>query len=198
VSGKLLLGKPFIKTMTWAKGIGADGRPVMLPGQEPSAQGTKVCPSQDGATNWFSPSFHPGTGLFYVQAMEKCSMYFKREDTWQAGRAFLGGTMRNPQGDKPQKFLRAIDLQTGEVKWEVPQQGFGFSWGGILTTAGGLAIYGEDSGSLVAADVTSGKALWSFAANSSWKASPMTYSFDGKQFVAMAGGSTILAFGLVD
>ena len=57
--GKLLLAKPFVKILTWASGIGADGRPIMFPNQEPSEAGTKVCPSQDGATNWFSPSLIP-------------------------------------------------------------------------------------------------------------------------------------------
>ena len=64
VDGKLLLAKQFIKELTWAKEIGTDGRPVYLPGQEPSEAGTRVCPSQDGATNWYSPSFDPATGLF--------------------------------------------------------------------------------------------------------------------------------------
>ena len=73
--GKLLLAKPFVRNLTWASGIGADGRPVRLPNQDPSPAGTKVCPSQDGATNWFSPSFNPATGLYYVQTFEKCSIY---------------------------------------------------------------------------------------------------------------------------
>src|SRR6185436_11993161 len=59
--GKLLLAKPFVRNLTWASGIGADGRPIKNPNQEPTPQGTKVCPSQDGATNWFSPSYNPTT-----------------------------------------------------------------------------------------------------------------------------------------
>src|SRR5207302_6272835 len=71
--GELLLVKPFVKNLTWASGIGPDRRPILLPNQEPTAAGRKVCPSQDGATNWFSPSFNPATGLYYVQTFEKCS-----------------------------------------------------------------------------------------------------------------------------
>jgi alcohol dehydrogenase (cytochrome c) len=73
--GKLLLAKQFIKELTWASGIGADGRPVRIQNQEPSPQGTRVCPSQDGATNWYSPSYNPATGLFYVKTNEKCCSY---------------------------------------------------------------------------------------------------------------------------
>ena len=78
-NGKLLLAKAFVRNLTWASGIGADGRPIKLPNQDPTPAGTKVCPSQDGATNWFSPSFNPATGLYYVQTFEKCSIYTKSE-----------------------------------------------------------------------------------------------------------------------
>ena len=198
VDGKLLLAKQFVKKLTWAKSVGADGRPLMNPSMEPSAQGANVCPSQDGATNWFSPSFNPSTGLFYVQTLEKCSVYFKRNEEWVAGHSFLGGAMRSPRDDKPQKILRALDIQTGDVKWEFPEIGFGFSWGGTLTTAGGIVLFGEDSGALVAADAKTGKTLWSYQTNALWKASPMTYMFDGKQYMVMAAGSDILAFALLD
>jgi alcohol dehydrogenase (cytochrome c) len=59
-------------------------------------------------------------------------------------------------------------------------------------------IFGEDSGALVAADAASGRVLWSFQTSQLWKASPMTYGVDGKQYVAVASGSNIIAFGLVD
>jgi alcohol dehydrogenase (cytochrome c) len=195
--GTLLLAKQFIKTVTWASGIGPDGRPVKLPGQEPSPAGTKVCPSQDGATNWFSPSFNPATGLYYVQTFEKCSIYTKRDQgPWEPGKTYLGGSQRILSDPVPQRILRAIDIRTGAIKWELPQPGPGSSWGGTLTTASGLVIFGEEGGALMAADAVTGKPLWTFQTNHSWKASPMTYVFDGKQYVAVAAGSNIIAFGI--
>ena len=195
--GKLLLAKPFVRRLTWASGVGADGRPVKLPHQEPSAAGTKVCPSQDGATNWFSPSFNPATGLYYVQTFEKCSVYTKADPgEWQGGREYLGGSQHRPPGETPEKILKAIDVGTGQVKWELAQPGPAESWGGTLTTATGLVIFGEEGGALMAADAVSGKPLWSFPTNQVWKASPMTYLFDGRQYVAIASGSNIIAFGL--
>ena len=198
--GTLLLAKQFIKTVTWASGIGADGRPVKLPNQEPSPGGTRVCPSQDGATNWFSPSFNPATGLYYVQTFEKCSIYTKRDQgPWESGKTYLGGSQRILTDDPvPQRILRAIDIRTGAIKWELPQPGPGISWGGTLTTATGLVIFGEEGGGLMAADAMTGKPLWMFQTNHTWKASPMTYVFDGKQYVAVAAGSNIIAFGLHD
>jgi alcohol dehydrogenase (cytochrome c) len=192
--GTLLLAKQFLKNVTWASGIGADGRPVKLPNQEPTAAGTRVCPSQDGATNWYSPSFNPLTGMYYFQTNEKCSIYNKRDQgEWQAGRAYLGGSQSTAPDPKPQRILKAIDYQTGATKWELPQPGPAQSWGGTLSTVTGLVIFGEESGSLVAADASTGKPLWSFQTNANWKASPMTYSFDGRQYIAVAAGSNIIA-----
>jgi alcohol dehydrogenase (cytochrome c) len=192
--GKLLLAKPFVRNLTWASGIGADGRPIRLPNQDPSPAGTKVCPSQDGATNWFSPSFNPSTGLYYVQTFEKCSIYTtSKQGDWESGKTYLGGSQKTAADPKPQRILKAIDFRTGAVKWELPQPGPAQSWGGTLSTATGLVIFGEDGGALMAADAATGKPLWSFQTNQTWKASPMTYVFDRKQYIAIAAGSTIIA-----
>ena len=94
-TGERLLSTPFVKNLTWASGIGSDGRPIRLPNQEPSPQGTKVCPSQDGATNWFSPSFNPATGLYYVQTFEKCSIYSTRPK--DRGRADARTSAKSPR-----------------------------------------------------------------------------------------------------
>lgn len=196
--GKMLLARPFVKNLTWASGIAADGRPIRNPNQEPTEAGTRVCPSQDGATNWFSPAYNPATGLFYVQTFEKCSVYTKRETgEWQAGKEYLGGTQRTAPGEKPQRVLKAIDIQSGRVSWELPQPGPATSWGGVLATATNLVIFGEEGGALMAADARTGRPLWSFPTNQLWKASPMTYLFDGTQYIGVAAGSTILAFAIV-
>jgi alcohol dehydrogenase (cytochrome c) len=195
--GRLLLAKAFVRNLTWASGIGADGRPVRLPNQEPTRGGTKVCPSQDGATNWFSPSFNPATGLYYVQTFEKCSVYTRSDQgPWKPGRSYLGGSQRTASDPAPQRILRAIDIRTGAIAWELPQRGLAQSWGGTLTTASSLVIFGDDSGALVAADAQTGRALWSFPTNQTWRASPMTYMFDGRQYIAVAAGPNILAMAI--
>jgi alcohol dehydrogenase (cytochrome c) len=197
VDGQLLLARPFVTNITWASGIGADGRPIKLPGQAPSPQGTRVCPSQDGATNWFSPSYNPSTGLYYVQTFEKCGIYTTRKQgPWEAGKTYLGGSHRRDDDPVPQRILRAIDIRTGRIAWELPQKGAAESWGGTLTTATGLVIFGEDGGGLMAADASSGKPLWLFNLNVTWKASPMTYMVDRRQFIGVAAGGNVLAFAL--
>jgi alcohol dehydrogenase (cytochrome c) len=197
-NGKLLLAQPFVKKITWAKEIGVDGRPVLNPNQAPTTAGKKTCPAVEGATNWFSTSFNPATGLYYVQTLEKCNIYVKSEDTWEAGKAYFGGTARGVPGDNPQKILRAIDIHTGKIAWELPQKGRAESWGGTLATSTGLVFFGEDSGAFMAVDAVNGKMLWNFQVNANWKASPMTYMFDNKQYFAVAAGSDIIAFALKD
>jgi alcohol dehydrogenase (cytochrome c) len=197
--GKLLLAKPFLKKITWAAGIGSDGRPIKNPNQEPTKEGTLVCPSQDGATNWFSPSFDPLTGFYYLQTFEKCSVYTKREgDAWEAGKSYLGGSQRTAQELNPVRVLKAIDIRTGAVAWELPQPGPAASWGGTLATATGLVFFGEEGGAFMAVDGRSGTPLWGFQTNNSWHASPMTYMFDGKQHIAVASGSNIISFGIIE
>jgi alcohol dehydrogenase (cytochrome c) len=197
-NGALLRAKPFVKKLTWAREIGPDGRPVLNPDQEPTPEGRRVCPAVEGATNWFSTSFSPATGLYYVQTLEKCSVYTHTPEEWRAGRSFYGGATRSASDEPAQKVLRALDVRTGEIAWELPQTGPAHSWGGTLTTAGGLVFFCEDSGALMAVDAAAGQPLWHFQTNQLWKASPMTYSFDGQQYVAVASGPNIIAFALVE
>jgi alcohol dehydrogenase (cytochrome c) len=136
--------------------------------------------------------------LYYVQTLEQCAIFTKKPVEWAAGRSFWGGATRQPLDDTPQKILRALDITTGQRVWELPQIGGGNTWGGVLSTASGLVFFGEDSGTLMAVDAVSGTPLWHFQANQTWRASPMTYMFDGKQYIAVAAGGTLLAFALAE
>jgi alcohol dehydrogenase (cytochrome c) len=196
-NGKMLLAKPFLKKLNWAEGIAADGRPILKPLPVQANGDTYVCPGFQGGTNWFSTSFNPATGLYYFNALERCNVFSKNHGEWQAGKSYMGGTARPAPGESFEKYLRAIDIQTGEVKWEVPQVTTAqTASAGAMSTAGGVVFYGENSGSFMAVDATDGKILWSFPTNQVWKASPMTYMFDNKQYVAIASGSDIVAFAL--
>jgi alcohol dehydrogenase (cytochrome c) len=196
LEGTLLLGEPFVKKINWASGIGPEGKPILkeMPTTKPGS--TKVCPSQDGATNWYSAAYLPQTGLFYVQTLEKCDLYSKRGAEWEAGRSYLGGSSRGVPGEVPQKVFRAIDIQNGAIRWEIPQKGMAVSWGGVLATASGLIFFGEDSGMFEAVDSATGEVLWRFQTSQTWRASPMSYEFDGQQYIAINSGTNILSFGL--
>lgn len=180
VEGQLLLAKPFLNRITWASGIGADGRPVRLP---PSDLG---CP--DHATNWNGTAYSPATRLYYVVAIEKCTV------------RVAPGSWKNPRpAEGPgRKYLRALNIETGKVEWEVALTGpiDGKRVAGILGTAGGVLFYGDPSGYFVAADERNGKTLWRMPLGATIKTSPMTYAVDGEQYVVLAAGSTVMAFGL--
>jgi len=196
--GTFLLGKPYAANITWARGLTREGRPIVVPDMEPSLEGKRVCPSLEGASNWYSTSFNPSTGLYYVQTNDKCGIFTKTPMVWEAGKGYMGGSFKQAPDEPARRVLRAIDIRTGKAVWELPQTGAVDSWGGTLSTAGGIVIFGEDSGALMAADASNGKPLWSFQTNQIWKASPMTFMFDNKQYVAVASGPNIIAFGLPD
>jgi alcohol dehydrogenase (cytochrome c) len=195
-NGKILLAKPFVTEMNWATAIGSDGRPERRSGMEPSIQGTKVCPSVVGATNWMSPAFSPETGLYYVMALEHCSVFTKSAVWFEPGKSFYGGATQTVPGSAGKKYLRAIDVESGKIAWELPQTGEANTWAGVLSTATGLVFFGDDGGGFAAAEARTGRLLWRLPLNTAWRGSPMTYRVGTDQFVAIAGGGTIFAFGL--
>ena len=223
--GKVLLARPFVQKLTWASGIGPDGRPQLLSGNTPDENGVTTCPAIRGATNWMSTSFSPATRLFYVMAVENCFVY--RSTMFGGGRgrgaaapargagapapapppargaapaaAFGlpgGGFNRGGPGGGGTMALRALDLDTGRIAWEIPQVGNSNNYAGTLSTAGGVVFYGQASGEFAAVDAKSGAHLWHFETQETWKASPMTYSVNGRQYVAITSGANVLAFAL--
>ncbi|MDB6092076.1 MAG: Pyrrolo-quinoline quinone [Gammaproteobacteria bacterium] len=195
-NGKFLSGRAYTRKLTWATGLTAEGRPIVAPGHEATAEGRLSCPWLNGATNWYSASWNPLTSLYYVQTNDKCGIFTRTNMQYQEGRSFMGGSFSGDPADPGQRILRAFDIHTGKAVWELPQTGDGSTFGGVLSTAGGVVFYGADDYSFAAADGKTGKPLWSFEANQPPHASPMTYLFDNRQYVAVAIGSDIIAFGL--
>jgi alcohol dehydrogenase (cytochrome c) len=197
LTGEFLLGEPFIKNLTWASGLDSRGRPIRVPGQEPTPEGTRTCPAVTGATNWPSPAFNPDTGLFYLMAAESCSVFTKNDQWFVTGQSFYGGGTRRSPGDVNTKYVRAIDIQTGKVTWEIAGLSGGVIASGLMTTAGGLLFFGDAAGgAFVAADARTGELLWHFDTGLGWKAGPMTYNVNGRQYVGIMAGATMMVFGL--
>ncbi len=194
-NGQFLLGEPFVN-QTWAEGLDDSGRPIVRPGTDPTEAGTDVCPAIRGATNWWATSYHPRTRLFYLLAHESCMTYTKNDQEWQRGRSWLGGTVRLADGSPNQKFIRAIDIQTGRIAWSHAQTGQAQTYSGVLSTDGDLVFFGEDSGAFAALDAATGEPLWHLPLNQDWKASPMTYQVGGRQYVAIASGLGFWSFAL--
>ena len=170
-NGKVLQATPFLRRIDWASGIGADGRPVVV---DP-----RGCPGD--AANWDSTAYSPATRLYYVMTLEECT-----------------GRPTGYPDQTGQRFLRALDLDTGRVAWEIAQPGpaRAKTWGGVLATAGGLLFYTQPNGGFTAVDQRTGRTLWSLPTNVRMKASPMTFEFGGRQYVAVAAGPNIICLGL--
>jgi alcohol dehydrogenase (cytochrome c) len=198
-NGQLLLAKPFLKKLNWADGIGKDGKPILKTLPQLAGGDTYVCPGFQGGTNWFSTTYNPNTGLYYFIALERCNVFSKRKGEWEAGKGYMGGAARPAPGESFEKSLRAVDIHTGEIKFDVPQVTTPqTASAGVFGTASNLVFFGENSGSFMAVDAANGKVLWQFPTNQVWKASPMTYMFDNKQYVAIASGHDIISFALPD
>ncbi len=116
-------------------------RSSRLSGRVPTKEGTHICPGIVGATNWFSPSYNPNTGLFYVMALESCKRLFResRSRSLQA-RLTTAPELSFPPVKHSQKVLLALKPSDGKEAWRYPQAGRGNSWGGTLATAGGLVF----------------------------------------------------------
>jgi alcohol dehydrogenase (cytochrome c) len=192
-TGRFLHGTPFVSRLNWSSGLSPEGRPILIPGNEPSVQGSKTCPSTMGATNWPSPAYSPDTGYFYVIAQEGCGINFRVSDRPGAG----GGYIRSPQeGEQWRFFLRALDGTTGKKIWEYEHIGSLRYGPGVLSTAGGLVFAGEHKGLFTANDARSGKPLWHFNTGALITSAPISYSVDGQQFIAIVSGANVFAFAL--
>ena len=197
-NGKLIVGKPYVVT-TWAKEIGADGRPVILPGYVPDEKGSLTCPDVTGATNFWPPSYDPSQHLFFVNAREVCATYYAWKQEYVPGERYTGGAGQRATGPDMRAFgaLRAIDPATGERRWEF--QYISPSTAGVLTTASGLVFSGDAEGNFLAFDSHAGKLLWRFQMGSALHGtSPITYMLDGRQQLLVPAGGTLTAWALGD
>jgi alcohol dehydrogenase (cytochrome c) len=193
VSGEFLAGRPYAK-QTWAKGLDDRGRPIVIPGSEPTEAGSLVWPNLNGATVWFSPSYSPQTGLFYVATREIASVYFKRQAEYKPGTFFAGGGETPAPGDESSGFIRALEATTGQLRWEFKLHSA--PWAGVLATGGGLVFSGSDEGNFYALDAKAGKPLWDFQTGAPVQSNPVSFNIDGKQHVAVAAGRVLYVFGL--
>ena len=194
-TGEVLLGKPFANT-TWAKEIGKDGRPILIPGHEPTPEGSETCPDWYGSTNFMSPSYDPVNRMFFISVRETCARFLLRRppENVAIGDRTMGGTVAPVVGYQPWGALRAIDPTTAEQKWQLKYGGAG--WAGVLATAGGVVFSGDHEGNFFAADSKTGEKKWTYQTGNAIFAPPTTYMIGDRQYVFMGSGATITAFAL--
>lgn len=195
-NGKFLSGTPFVR-QTWNAGFDENGRPKIIPGTDASPEGTVVYPSGGGANNWRSPSYDPASGWMYLVFTESGQRYVRQFEEYEIGKQYWGGRGTRIPGETDVTGVMALDPETGDVKWryKLAQTSLG---GGVLATGGGVVFAGAADGNLVALESRTGKLLWRFQTGGRIAASPMSYSVDGKQYVAISAGNVLYSFALAD
>jgi len=206
-SGEFLLGKPYA-FVNWASGLDAKGRPI------PTPQGSNATyPGPLGATNWYSPSYSPRTGLFYLSTWAKYGTVFGEGEMleFKAGQNFTGGNLGLPPGatampgmvrgpintwneGNAHGVVMALDPRTGEQKWAFPMHDVSTS--GVMTTASDLLFVGGREGYFQALDARTGALLWKASVGGEVATGPISYAVDGQQYIGVAAGHSYYGFAL--
>jgi alcohol dehydrogenase (cytochrome c) len=186
-NGKSLLTVPY-GPVNWAVGIDKEGRPIPNRDKEPKPDGRLIAPDEGGMTNYRSPSFDPGTGLFVVDAQPSWSIYFAKPADGNYGWAGAD------YGLWGKGVIEAIDYQTGKIRWS--HDIGGGSGAGVLTTDSGLTITGDSTGNVLALDTRDGKTLWHAGTGGPIESSPIAYELDGREYLVTSSGGVLFAWSL--
>jgi alcohol dehydrogenase (cytochrome c) len=159
--------------------------PKLVPSRE---EAIVVCPHAGGAKSWVPGSINPNSRVLFVPLVESC-MDLTPVPQDQRGSLSTGvrWTIRPPlNGDGRYGRIQAIDLATRKTLWTERQRAPQTT--GVLATAGGLVFAGALDRAFTAYDDATGRALWQTKLTDIPSSAPITYSVDGKQYVAMTVG----------
>ena len=153
-------------------------------------EGDVVAPGPLGAVSWPPTAYDAGSGLAYAQVRHGGTTYTVRTVPAGPGRPEIRYTETGEDKAEPSfSTLTAVDLgKGGRIAWTV-RSGSRLA-GGTLATAGGLVFSGEEDGHLDAHDAATGEILWRFQCGAGISGPAITYSLDGKQYLAVAAGGS--------
>jgi alcohol dehydrogenase (cytochrome c) len=196
LNGQFLKAGQYVGKVTWTKGIDPKtGKPLDYdPGKdlqiyaEPANVNAdkvtrRVCPDQSGGNNYWPSSYSAKTKMLYIPSVEGCSDITPDHSAHVKGK-FAGGTYVNPE--RLTSSIVVVDPATGEQRSrkDLPYP----NSAGVLTTAGGIVVTALLDGTIVALDDQTLEELWKINVGTGFNAPPMTYSVDGKQYLAVASG----------
>lgn len=208
--GEFLLGQPFVR-VNWSSGLDANGRPIPTPQPE----GMPTYPGNQGGTNWYPPAYSPRTELFYFAAWDNyATIYRPEESEYQPGRAFLGGgfDVLTPTPGAPgvgigrtnpinnwtnavgNGSIVAMDPRTGQPRWKYEL--YDVTDSGMLTTASDLLFTGDREGYFKVLDARTGELLWKAVLGGQIVMAPVTYMVNGKQYLTVVSGNSMVTFAL--
>ena len=193
-TGELLGAEKFDPAVNWASSIDLKtGLPVRVPEYSTEKTGEDVatkniCPAALGSKDQQPVAYSPDTGLFYIPGNHVCMDYEPTKVAYVAGSPYVGATlsMYPPKGESNLGRFAAWDPIAQKSVWEVKEP---FSvWSGPLATAGGVVFYGTMEGYLKAVDAKTGEELYKFKTPSGIIGNINTYTYNGKQYVAVLSG----------
>jgi alcohol dehydrogenase (cytochrome c) len=207
-NGSFIAGKQYVDELNWTPGLDPKtGLPlnydptkdvqIYAPGSHGlrGKPGERLCPSNGGGKNWQPSAYNPELNLMYLPTIEGCNKVVTEEQknfvdqggTVKPRERFAGGGTTRLRDERRYGALKAIDPVTGETKATVklPYP----NYGGTLATAGNLVFNGNMDGNFAAYDGKTMQELWSFNAGTGINAPPITFSINGKQYIAVLAGA---------
>ena len=184
-NGKFIYGSPISK-VNWATGFTPGGRPIVNPEKVPTYQyeAKDICPASEGGKWWNPMSYNPQKGLVFVPSREICTDIKSAKDERVEGKPHWGiGSIKWNQGYGQ---LVAFDAATGQKKWVVKAPSPFMS--GVLSTGGGLVFAGTPEGEFKAYHADTGEELWSYQTGSGIVGSPIAFTVDSKEYIAVPSG----------
>ncbi|MEM7096976.1 MAG: pyrroloquinoline quinone-dependent dehydrogenase [Pseudomonadota bacterium] len=188
--------------------------PIYTP---PSLKGTATHPSPLGGNNWGAPAIdlerkimianthHMAMEIKLVEQQD-ChdqEVYPQKGSPYCARLSPITSSLGAPCSPPPWATLSAIDLESGDILWKRPfgtLEEFvpwpfhtlfesGWQFGGPMVTKSGVTFIGASmDGGFRAFDTLTGEVLWETSLPTSANTVPMSYMFDGKQYVVIAAG----------
>jgi quinohemoprotein ethanol dehydrogenase len=196
VTGQFVSGAPFVK-VNWARGLDDSGRPMVNPEAYYDVEPLAVYPTGGGAHNWAPMSFNPATGLVYIPASYQSYTYLADSEykkhtngdvrTNVEARQIKAPSIGPSAPDGVRGGLQAWDPMKHTLVWRA--DGGGGIGGGTVTTGGNLVFHTMNDGRLMAYSADKGEKLLEIKTGRTGMGPPITYEIDGKQYVALMGGS---------
>jgi PQQ-dependent dehydrogenase (methanol/ethanol family) len=192
-TGEFLWARPtvhqnVVSKIDGATGVVTENTEVMFTAE---GQTRQVCPGMNGGKNWPAGAYSPATGLMYFPLQNLC-MEAKSLPPGSSLYDISARGMLAP-GVTDAGTVHAISVETGATAWKYSQRAGALS---LLATGGGLVFGGDTAGRFRAFDDRTGKVLWEVNLGSPVSGYPVTFAVNGKQYVAVSTGPSLVAGGV--